>query len=86
MNAQVLYDFTPLARLMAMGVVIALGPLAFIAVGVLGLWSAGVFLGYPAGWAKPMIVAVEIALLPTLTLVLAMLMSGAAARADGARA
>jgi multisubunit Na+/H+ antiporter MnhB subunit len=65
---------------------IALGPLAFIAVGVLGLWSAGVFLGYPAGWAKPMIVAVEIALLPTLTLVLAMLMSGAAARADGARA
>ena len=30
MNAQVLYDFTPLARLMAMGVVIALGPLAWI--------------------------------------------------------
>ena len=30
MNAQALYDFTPLARLMAMGVLIALGPLAWI--------------------------------------------------------
>ena len=59
---------------------IALGPLVFVAVGVLGLWSAGVFLGYPDGWAKPMIVVIEIALLPTLTLVLALLMSGAPAR------
>ena len=30
MNAQALYDFAPLARLMAMGVAIALGPLAWI--------------------------------------------------------
>ena len=59
---------------------IALGPLVFVAVGVLGLWSAGVFLGYPDGWAKPMIVVIEIALLPTLTLVLALLMGGAPAR------
>lgn len=63
---------------------IALGPLVFVAVGVLGLWSAGVFLGYPEPLAKPMIVVIEIALLPTLTLVLALLMSGAPARSADA--
>ena len=63
---------------------IALGPLVFVAVGVLGVSSAGVFLGYPEGWAKPMIVAIEIALLPTLTLVLALLMGGAPARSADA--
>ena len=59
---------------------IVVGPLVFIAVGLLGLWTAGVFLGYPEAWAKPMIVAVEVALLPTLVLVLALLMNGAPAR------
>jgi multisubunit Na+/H+ antiporter MnhB subunit len=56
------------------------GPLAFIAVGLLGLATAGAFLGYPPQWAKPMIVAVEVALLPTLVLVLALLLNGAPAR------
>jgi multisubunit Na+/H+ antiporter MnhB subunit len=66
---------------------IVVGPLAFIGIGLLGLWSAGSFLGYPPGWAKPMIVVVEVALLPTLTLVLALLMGGAPARdGDAARA
>jgi uncharacterized MnhB-related membrane protein len=59
---------------------IVAGPLVFIAVGLLGLWTAGAFLGYPAPWAKPMIVAIEVALLPTLVLVLALLMNGAPAR------
>jgi len=59
---------------------IVVGPLVFVAVGLLGLWGAGVFLGYPAGWAKPMIVAIEVALLPTLVLVLALLLNGAPAR------
>ena len=48
----------------------------------IGLAAAGAFLGYPDGWAKPMIVVVEIALLPTLTLVLALLMNGPPARAN----
>ena len=61
-----------------------IGPLVFVAVGVLGLWTAGAFLGYPDGWAKPLIVAIEVALLPTLVLVLALLMNGAR-RAAGAR-
>jgi len=59
---------------------VVIGPLAFVAVGVLGAWTAGAFLGYPDGWAKPMIVAIEIALLPTLVLILALLLNGAPAR------
>jgi uncharacterized MnhB-related membrane protein len=59
---------------------IVVGPLVFVAVGLVGLWSAGEFLGYPPHWAKPMIVVVEVALLPTLVLVLALLMNGAPAR------
>jgi len=63
---------------------IVVGPLVFIAVGLLGAWTAGAFLGYPDGWAKPMIVAIEVALLPTLVLVLALLMNGPPSR-GGAR-
>jgi uncharacterized MnhB-related membrane protein len=55
---------------------IVAGPLVFIAVGALGLWTAGAFLGYPPGLAKPLIVVIEVALLPTLMLVLALLMNG----------
>ena len=55
---------------------IAIGPLVFIAIGVLGLFSAGALLAYPEGWAKPMIVIVEVALLPTLTLILGLLLAG----------
>ena len=59
---------------------IVAGPLAFIAVGAAGLATAGAFLAYPDGWAKPLIVVVEVALLPTLTLVLALLMNGPPSR------
>lgn len=55
---------------------IVVGPLVFIAVGVCGLWTAGAFLGYPEGWSKPLILLIEIALLPTLVLLLALLMNG----------
>jgi uncharacterized MnhB-related membrane protein len=63
---------------------IVVGPLAFVAVGLVGAWTAGVFLGYPEGWAKPLIVVIEVALLPTLVLVLALLMNGPPARGTGA--
>lgn len=59
---------------------IVIGPLVFVAVGVLGLWAAGAFLGYPEAWAKPLILVIEVALLPTLVLVLALLMNGPPAR------
>jgi multisubunit Na+/H+ antiporter MnhB subunit len=55
-------DAPPVAsRWVRAGVVV--GPLVFVAVGLLGWWTAGVFLGHPHGWAKSMIVAVELALL-----------------------
>ena len=59
---------------------IVVGPLVFIVVGVFGLWTAGAFLGYPDGWSKPLILLIEMALLPTLVLVLALLMNGPATR------
>jgi multisubunit Na+/H+ antiporter MnhB subunit len=77
-----LVDTPPVAsRRLRAGLVV--GPLVFLAVGLLGLWTAGSFLGYPAAWAKPMIVVIELALLPTLVLVLALLMNGAPARSIG---
>ena len=66
------------SRWVRVGIVV--GPLVFVAVGLLGAWQAGAFLGYPDGWAKPMIVVIELALLPTLVLVLALLLNGAPAR------
>ncbi len=59
---------------------IVVGPLVFVAVGVLGLWTAGAFLGYPEAFAKPLILTIEVALLPTLVLVLALLMNGPPSR------
>lgn len=55
---------------------VVVGPLVFIAIGVVGLVSAGAFLAYPQQWAKPMIVVVEVGLLPTLTLILGLLLAG----------
>jgi multisubunit Na+/H+ antiporter MnhB subunit len=52
------------------------GPLTFIAVGILGIGSAGAFLGLPERVAKPLIVVIELALLPTLILILALLIPG----------
>jgi multisubunit Na+/H+ antiporter MnhB subunit len=52
------------------------GPLTFIAVGAFGVFSAGAFLGLAEPIAKPLIIVIEIALLPTLTLILALLIPG----------
>jgi multisubunit Na+/H+ antiporter MnhB subunit len=62
---------------------VVIGPLVFIAIGVLGLFTAGALLAYPPEWAKPMIVVVELALLPTLTLVLGLLLAGPPLRRPG---
>lgn len=56
------------------------GPLVFIAIGCIGLATTGYFLAYPQGLAKPLIIAVELALLPSLTLVLGLLLLGAPLR------
>ncbi len=56
------------------------GPLVFIAIGVAGAVTAGAFLAYPDGYAKPLIVVIELALMPTLALILALLLVGAPQR------
>jgi len=53
------------------------GPLVFVAIGLYGAWMAGAFLAYPDGAAKPLIVVIEIALMPSLAVILALLLAGA---------
>ena len=60
---------------------LAAGPLVFIAIGLMGAVTAGAFLAYPDGYAKPLIVVIELALMPTLALILALLIAGAPRRA-----
>ena len=52
------------------------GPLLFIAIVFAGTLMAGAFLAYPDGYAKPLILAIEWALMPSLALTLALLLSG----------
>ncbi|HEY1364038.1 MAG TPA: MnhB domain-containing protein [Xanthobacteraceae bacterium] len=60
------------------------GPAAFIAIGFLGAGWAGAFLAYPEGYAKPLILAIEWALLPSLALTLFLLLAGAPQRVAAA--
>jgi hypothetical protein len=46
----------------------------------MGAATAGAFLAYPEGYAKPLIVVIELALMPTLALILALLIAGAPRR------
>lgn len=75
-----LTDAPPVSRRWVRALLV-LGPLAFIAVGIAGAFLAGAFLAYPEGWAKPLILVVEFALMPSLALTLALIMAGAPARA-----
>lgn len=61
-------------------VLLVAGPMTFIAIGFAGAITAGAVLAYPEGYAKPLIIAIEIALLPTLVLALALLVAGAPQR------
>jgi multisubunit Na+/H+ antiporter MnhB subunit len=74
-----LVDMPPISR-RALRVLVVLGPLVFIALGFAGVALAGAFLGYPEGLAKPMIIVIEVALLPSLAVILALLLAGPARR------
>jgi len=52
------------------------GPATFIAVGAAGAFTSGAFLAYPEDFAKPFIVVIEAALLPSLAVTLVLLLSG----------
>jgi multisubunit Na+/H+ antiporter MnhB subunit len=78
-----LTDAPPIDRPWLRGLLVA-GPLAFIAVGVVGMVAAGAFLAYPPGIAKPLILVIEFALMPTLTLILGLMLLGAPQRGAAA--
>jgi multisubunit Na+/H+ antiporter MnhB subunit len=56
------------------------GPVVFIVIGAAGVATAGAFLGYPDGLAKPLIKVIEWALLPSLAVTLALILAGAPER------
>ena len=56
------------------------GAATFIAVGLLGVFAAGAFLAYPAAYAKPLIVLIEIPATFSVAVTLALLMAGPPAR------
>ncbi len=74
-----LADAPPISRTWVRVGLVA-GPLVFIAIGLAGAATAGAFLAYPDGYAKPLIIVIELALMPTLALILALLLTGAPQR------
>jgi multisubunit Na+/H+ antiporter MnhB subunit len=56
------------------------GPLMFLAIGLLGFALPGGFLSYPASFAKPVIIAIEVVLTLSIAAILVMLAAGPPAR------
>jgi len=56
------------------------GPCVFLVVGLGGLWLGDAFLAYPVAYAKPLIVAIELAMTLTVAATLGLLMAGAPER------
>jgi multisubunit Na+/H+ antiporter MnhB subunit len=76
-----LNDAPPIRRAWLRWLLVA-GPVVFIGIGVVGAVTAGAFLAYPSGFAKPLILVIEFALMPTLTLVLGLMLLGAPRRGE----
>jgi multisubunit Na+/H+ antiporter MnhB subunit len=57
------------------------GPALFLAIGLAGFALAGAFLAYPEAWAKPLIIAIEVALVLSIAATLGLLVAGAPERA-----
>jgi multisubunit Na+/H+ antiporter MnhB subunit len=60
----------------ALRAAIVAGPVVFLAIGFWGFVSPGQFLAYPQGFAKPLIVAMEIALTLSIGVILGLLIAG----------
>ena len=60
------------------------GPIVFVAVGLAGVLTAGAFLAYPVGIAKPLILLIEVPMLLTIALALGLLVAGPPERAADA--
>jgi hypothetical protein len=55
---------------------LAVGPVTFLAVGLGGLFFGDAFLAYPVAFAKPIILVIEVGMLVSVTLTLGLMMSG----------
>lgn len=73
---------TPRTDRRALRLALIAGPLIFLVVGVAGIVTAGAFLAYPEGLAKPLIVLIEWALFPSLALTLTLIVAGPLKRTD----
>ncbi|MBV9115907.1 MAG: DUF4040 domain-containing protein [Acetobacteraceae bacterium] len=61
---------------------LVLGPVTFMCVGFAGFAIAAGFLAYPSGFAKPLILAIEIALVLSIATMLGMLVAGPPRRGE----
>jgi len=59
-----------------MRLLVVFGPVIFLAIGLAGIGLAGAFLAYPPGYAKPLIVAVEVTLTLSIGVTLGLLAAG----------
>jgi multisubunit Na+/H+ antiporter MnhB subunit len=55
---------------------VAAGPVVFLVIGFAGFLSPGLFLAYPQGFAKPLIVVMELALTLSIAVILSLLVAG----------
>jgi multisubunit Na+/H+ antiporter MnhB subunit len=55
---------------------VAAGPVVFLLIGFAGFLSPGLFLAYPQGYAKPLIVVMELALTLSIAVILGLLVAG----------
>jgi multisubunit Na+/H+ antiporter MnhB subunit len=70
-----LADVAPISRRWLRWLLIA-GPAVFLVVGLAGLWLGDAFLAYPAAYAKPIIVAIEVPMTLTIAVTLVLLTCG----------
>jgi multisubunit Na+/H+ antiporter MnhB subunit len=63
--------------------VLVAGPTAFLVVGLGGLWLGEAFLAYPLAYAKPLILGIEFAMVPTIAVTLGLLLAGPPERSAG---
>jgi multisubunit Na+/H+ antiporter MnhB subunit len=74
-----LTDAPPVSRQWLRLMLIA-GPGVFLVIGLGGLWLGNAFLAYPLAFAKPLILAIEVAMTLTIAVTLGLLMAGAPER------
>jgi hypothetical protein len=60
----------------ALRICLVVGPTTFLAVGLAGFAIAGGFLAYPEAYSKPLILAIEAAMIVTIAVTLALLVAG----------